>query len=451
MKNNYSLSHILKGLSAVVLFSLTTIKTFAIAITTASPIITTQPVNRIVCQGDDTYYSIVASGADTYRWQVKVNGITTWDDVPGGTDDTLVLYSPRDIASYRCIVTGGGDSVTSDIATLNFTINDQDISAQTTQVCRGDSTNIIIGFTQPGVDYYLRVGTKTISGPYAGNGNELSISTGPIDATASYNVYASTTAGGCSKILSQTIQISMYTVIPVVTSTNPGSRCLEGALVLSATASEGDLRWYSTPTGGAILGTGTIFTTPVISTSTTFYVSAFQKGCSSARKEVLARVNQLPDVTVKVNGLKIKAVSQNTASYQWMNCNTNTIIQGANDSSYTAPSLPGKYAVIITLNTCKDTSECVPILTTGLEAQTENAAPSLLSVYPNPGRDVINVQSLNAGTFIIVNQLGQTVYSFQLNGSNNYSTTITGLKNGLYVIMGTGDQEGLKQKVVITE
>lgn len=455
MKNNYNFSHILKGLSTVVLFSLTTIKTFGIALT-APPIITTQPANKKVCQGDFTYFSIVATGVDTYRWQVKVTEVTTWEDATGGiysdeTTDTLRLSSPMNTASYRCIVTGAGVSDTSDIATLNFYINDQDINAQTTQVCRGDSTNIIVGSTDIGVDYYLRLGTQTISGPFAGTGTALYLNTGAINATATYNVFALSTTGNCSKVFSQTVQISMYTVIPVVTSTTNGNHCLEGMVVLSASASEGELRWYSSASGGTVLGTGTIFTTPLIATTTPFYVSAFQKGCSSARKEVIARINQLPDVTVKANGLKIKAVSQYTATYQWYNCNTKTIIQGATDSSYTAPAVTGRYAVIITLNTCKDTSDCVPILTTGLDAQSQNASQQLLSVFPNPSRDVITVQAAQAGTFFIVNQLGQTIQSFQLNGSNNYSTTIDGLKNGLYIIMGTGEQEGVRQKVIISE
>lgn len=453
MENKYKLSRILKGLSTVVLFSLTTIKTFGIALTSISPVITTQPVNSSICQGDYTFFSIVASGADTYRWQVKADGVITWDDAVGGiysgeTTDTLRLSGPMNTASYRCIVTGGGISDTSITVKLNFYINDQDVTAKTTQVCRGDSTFIILGSSQIGVDYYLRQGTQTISGPFAGTGAELSLSTGPIYATASYNILAQSTSGGCSKIFSQTPQVTMYTVIPTVTSTNNGNHCLEGMVVLSATASEGDLQWYTAPTGGTLLGTGTVFTTPLINTTTSYYVSAFQKGCSSVRKEVIARINQLPNVTVKANGFKIKAVSQYTATYQWMNCKTNALIQGATDSSYTAPAVTGSYAVIITLNTCKDTSDCVPILTTGLQAQLENTQ-SVLSVFPNPSRDMITVQSANAGTFIILNELGQMVQTIQLNGYNNYSTTIDGLKNGMYIIVGTNDQLTTRQKFVI--
>ncbi len=71
------------------------------------------------------------------------------------------------------------------------------------------------------------------------------------------------------------------TVGPIVYSnpqpltTTGGSRCGTGTVNLSATANGGDnLNWYANPTGGAPIGTGTSFTTPSISTTTPFYVSA---------------------------------------------------------------------------------------------------------------------------------------------------------------------------------
>jgi parallel beta-helix repeat protein len=61
---------------------------------------------------------------------------------------------------------------------------------------------------------------------------------------------------------------------PTITSTTPGSRCETGTVDLSATASSGTINWYGSLTGGSVLGTGLNFTTPVISTTTSFYVAA---------------------------------------------------------------------------------------------------------------------------------------------------------------------------------
>ncbi len=63
---------------------------------------------------------------------------------------------------------------------------------------------------------------------------------------------------------------------PQVLTTVPNSSCASSASVaLGATANPGGvLNWYAAPTGGIPIGTGTTFNTPVISTTTTYYVAA---------------------------------------------------------------------------------------------------------------------------------------------------------------------------------
>ena len=61
---------------------------------------------------------------------------------------------------------------------------------------------------------------------------------------------------------------------PQVLTTTPASRCGTGAVTLGATGSIGSvLEWYAAATGGYPLGTGTSFTTPSISATTTYYVA----------------------------------------------------------------------------------------------------------------------------------------------------------------------------------
>ncbi len=62
---------------------------------------------------------------------------------------------------------------------------------------------------------------------------------------------------------------------PNVTSTTPGTRCGIGTVTLAATADmSGTLNWYAASTGGTALATGTLFTTPSLTATTDFYVSA---------------------------------------------------------------------------------------------------------------------------------------------------------------------------------
>ncbi|NVN96153.1 MAG: T9SS type A sorting domain-containing protein [Bacteroidetes bacterium] len=62
---------------------------------------------------------------------------------------------------------------------------------------------------------------------------------------------------------------------PQVLTTAGANRCGPGTVNLAATASSGTtLRWYSTSTGGSSIGTGTSFTTPIITSNTDYYVAA---------------------------------------------------------------------------------------------------------------------------------------------------------------------------------
>jgi len=64
---------------------------------------------------------------------------------------------------------------------------------------------------------------------------------------------------------------------PQVLTTAPGARCGPGTVNLSATSSAGTtLNWFTDATGGALVGTGTSFTTPSLSATTTYYAGAFQ-------------------------------------------------------------------------------------------------------------------------------------------------------------------------------
>nr|WP_294773621.1 T9SS type A sorting domain-containing protein [uncultured Flavobacterium sp.] len=70
-------------------------------------------------------------------------------------------------------------------------------------------------------------------------------------------------------VASTPIQITLNNTI---TSTTPATICQPtDTATLSATASSGDVKWYTTQVGGTALATGNSFTTPVITTTTTFY------------------------------------------------------------------------------------------------------------------------------------------------------------------------------------
>ncbi len=170
---------------------------------------------------------------------------------------------------------------------------------------------------------------------------------------------------------------------PTVSSTTPGSNCGTGTVVLGATASTGTINWYAAATGGASLGTGNSFTTPSISSTTTYYAEASNAGCaSSARTAVIATINPPPSI-----------VSTTPAS----RCSTGTVVLGATASvgtinwyaaasggsslgtgtSFTTPSIASTttYYVDATSGSCVSASRTAVIATV-------NANPTITATTP---------------------------------------------------------------------
>ena len=76
-------------------------------------------------------------------------------------------------------------------------IINQTFSANPTSICGPDSSLVTTGGSEVGVNYYLRndANDMVVAGPVAGTGQPISFSTGLINATTTYNIYADTTAG----------------------------------------------------------------------------------------------------------------------------------------------------------------------------------------------------------------------------------------------------------------
>lgn len=69
------------------------------------------------------------------------------------------------------------------------------------------------------------------------------------------------------------------------------SRCGPGTVNLSASGCAGVIKWYSVATGGSAVSTGGSYTTPSLSTTTTYYVACTSGACESSRTSVTATIN----------------------------------------------------------------------------------------------------------------------------------------------------------------
>lgn len=146
------------------------------------------------------------------------------------------------------------------------------------------------------------------------------------------------------------------------------------------------------------------------------------------------------DVTVQSSGNVITA-NEASGTYQWLDCgNGMAPIVGETGQSYTA-STSGNYAVIVTKAGCSDTSVCTNINTMQVK-NFESAA----RVYPNPVKDILNVDARGNCEVTLCDISGRVVYHTAVNGK--VSVDMKNESKGLYLLKITGESEAKVIKVV---
>ncbi len=137
------------------------------------------------------------------------------------------------------------------------------------------------------------------------------------------------------------------------------------------------------------------------------------------------------DTGVSMSGVILTADAV-AAMYQWINCDSGmTVIAGATSQSY-MPLVDGNYAVIVTENSCTDTSACIMVLGTGLG----NSVLDNASLYPNPTNGNVNLlfgHVYNEVNVIITDAQGREVYTQNANGVTRMEMNPS-LESGIYFV-----------------
>ncbi len=182
-------------------------------------------------------------------------------------------------------------------------------------------------------------------------------------------------------------------------------------------------------------------------TSTGIYVQYYQNslGCDSNITYDIV-INSV-QASVTRNGTTLTA--GNAGSYQWINCDSNTRIQGATSRSYTAVK-NGNYAVIAASDGCTDTSDCV--LVDGITGMDDvNVNSNVIKLYPNPASSEVIIDAgrdIQHATIRISNLLGQTLMSRTEQRGTHIVLDMTPYTNGLYVIEITEGNKTDKVRII---
>lgn len=144
------------------------------------------------------------------------------------------------------------------------------------------------------------------------------------------------------------LQISASTSITVasIVSTSPGSRCGGGPVTLQGVASGSAVFWYSTATGGTPIQQGSSFTTPIITSSTTYYASVYDASCTAGtRTAVLATINPLPTITGGTNAFSCGGApvtitaTPSSGSVNWYSQPSGGTALATNTANFTTPQI----------------------------------------------------------------------------------------------------------------
>jgi len=159
------------------------------------------------------------------------------------------------IPSFTCVAPVPGNTVT----TAN-------------NLCLGDAITLSLQNIQAGTGVSFQWQSSTDGITYADVTGETSSTYNLVPSTDLYYQCVVICQNGPTTGTSTPLQIVFNNHI---TGTTPASRCGTGTVDLSATGSAGTtINWYNVAMGGTSLGTGSPFTTPVISDTTIFYVAA---------------------------------------------------------------------------------------------------------------------------------------------------------------------------------
>ncbi len=168
--------------------------------------------------------------------------------------------------------------------------------------------------------------------------------------TSSRTYYVSCVDGLCES--TRDAAVATVSAIPNPPTGNDANRCGPGTVSLTATGCTGTYQWFAGPSGGSVLGSAASFTTPSLTTTTTYYVSCKVGNCVSTRDAAIATIKTAPPA-LSVNDATI--CSGESATLTATGCTGGTLSwnTGATTASITVtPTATTTYTATCTVNGC---------------------------------------------------------------------------------------------------
>ena len=396
-----------------------------------------------VCQGQNTViYSVPAiTNATSYTWTLPsgANGSSTKDSI-------TVNYSAA--ASSGNIVVKGtnacGDGATSSLA---ITVNPLPLGAGTiagtTTVCQGQNTVIYAVPTITNATSYA----WTLPTGATGSSTKDSITVNYNAAASSGNIVVKGT-NACGDGATSSLAITVNP-LPASAGTITGNVTVcrgQNAVVYSVPSiADAGLYIWTLPSGATGTSTTNSITVSYSKSATSGQISVKgNNNCGNGLASTFPVQVTVVPTGITLSGTTLTADSVAT-SYQWVNCTSGySPITGATGKQFT-PVTSGNYAVILTSNSCTDTSICQNIIINGVfQLNTEG----VLLAYPNPVHRTLVLDLPYSGFNVVVyDGLGKVVKELVTTGGKQ-EIDMTALPTGMYFIQASNNNKLLKAKII---
>jgi len=285
--------------------------------------------------------------------------------------------------------------------------------AGNTQFCPGGSV-ILNANTGGGFSYQWLIDSQ----PIPGATNSV------YDASLSGNYFVIVTSNGCSAA-SDTISVSTLPVPqdPIVTDM---SNCGPLSFTLDALSSD-TVTWFDAPNGN-VIATGNMYTTPVLSSTTTYYVQAVNN-CQSNFSPVTVYIFPVPYISLGNDTIVSTSITLDAgggfSSYLWSNSETTQSILILNT---------GSYSVTVTdSNGCSSSDTIDVLVTVGINEMTGGKQ---VTIFPNPAHDVITVH-FDSGKEMcmqLVDSKGKIAWELQRQNASDTRINVEGFAKGIYLL-----------------
>ncbi len=341
-----------------------------------------------------------------YRWYTNVTGGTA---IAGETNSNYVTPNISVNTDYYVSIANGACESARAIVTAIVNL----IATPVTTGLSSCSSAALALTASGGTDGEYRWYTTSTGGTAIAGEVNSTFTTPVIAVTTSY--YVSINNGTCES--ARVVVTGTINTPPSAPTTTPASICSTGAaLTLSASSgTNGQYRWYTVATGGTAINSevNSTYTTPVLNTTTDYYVSIDNGTCESSRSIVTATINSIPaaptvtpaSVCGPLASATLTASGATDGQYRWYTVATGgTAIAGEVNASYTTPALSNSTTYFVSINngSCESlrtsvlaeiktcTSKQPPVIqTVNVTTEIEGSVKvGLLSLLSDPDNDI---------------------------------------------------------------